>query len=59
MMGQAAERTIKMADFHRLPRDTPERDTNLRLGEIITGVELPAKGFANHHAYLKTRDRAS
>jgi xanthine dehydrogenase YagS FAD-binding subunit len=57
--GPAGERTIRLADFHRLPGDTPQLDTNLQPGEIITAVDLPAKGFAEHHAYLKVRDRAS
>ena len=45
-------------DFHRLPGDTPQRDTNLQPGEIITAIELPAQGFASHYSYLKLRDRA-
>ena len=45
--GPQGERTIPIADFHRLPGDTPERDTNLEANEIITAVELPAKGFAD------------
>ena len=43
----SGNRVIAFADFHRLPGDTPQRDTNLNPGEIITAVELPAKGFAN------------
>jgi xanthine dehydrogenase YagS FAD-binding subunit len=50
---------IPFADFHRLPGDTPHVDTNLGADEIITAVDLPARGFATHHAYLKIRDRAS
>jgi xanthine dehydrogenase YagS FAD-binding subunit len=57
--GPVGERAINFAEFHRLPGDTPSIDTNLRADEIITGVELPAKGFAEHHSYLKVRDRAS
>jgi xanthine dehydrogenase YagS FAD-binding subunit len=57
--GPGGERTIPVGEFHRLPGDTPHIDTNLQPGEIITAVELPAKGFAKHHAYLKVRDRAS
>ena len=53
------ERTIAFEEFHRLPGDTPERDTNLAPGELITAVELPANGFATHWHYLKVRDRAS
>jgi xanthine dehydrogenase YagS FAD-binding subunit len=57
--GERGERTIPFAEFHRLPGQTPHRDTNLQAGEIITAIDLPAKGFAEHHAYLKVRDRAS
>jgi xanthine dehydrogenase YagS FAD-binding subunit len=52
-------RRIALADFHRLPGDTPERDTNLEPGELVTAIELPANGFAGHSHYLKVRDRAS
>ncbi len=57
--GAGGERAIAFADFHRLPGDAPERDTNLRPGELVTAVDLPPKGFAQHSAYLKLRDRAS
>lgn len=57
--GPGGDRAVPFADFHRLPGDTPHLDTNLGPGEIITAVDLPAKGFAEHHAYLKVRDRAS
>ena len=57
--GPAGTRTIAFADFHRLPGDTPERDTNLRPDELVTAVELPAQGFAANHSYLKIRDRLS
>ncbi len=53
------ERAIPFAEFHRLPGDTPHIDTNLRPDEIITAVDLPARGFAEHCTYLKLRDRAS
>jgi xanthine dehydrogenase YagS FAD-binding subunit len=57
--GASGDRSIAFADFHRLPGDTPQRDTNLDAGEIITAVELPPKGFARNHSYLKIRDRLS
>lgn len=57
--GQDGDRTIAFADFHRLPGDTPERDTNLGRSEIITAIELPAQGFASNYTYLKVRDRLS
>ena len=55
----SGDRVIAFADFHRLPGDTPERDTNLNAGEIITAVELPPRGFARNYTYLKIRDRLS
>jgi xanthine dehydrogenase YagS FAD-binding subunit len=57
--GPAGERTVAFADFHRLPGDTPEVDTNLKANEIITSIELPARGFAKNYSYLKIRDRLS
>ena len=57
--GPAGSRSIAFADFHRLPGTTPQRDSNLQSDEIITGVELPRRGFAAHYTYLKIRDRLS
>ncbi len=57
--GPRGERVIAFADFHRLPGDTPQRDTNLEADELITSVELPARGFAANYTYLKIRDRLS
>lgn len=51
-------RRIAMADFHRLPGDTPHVETALRPGELITAVTLPAP-VAGRHIYRKVRDRAS
>lgn len=57
--GSSGERAIAFADFHRLPGDTPQRDTNLQPDEIVTAVELPGRGFAENYTYLKIRDRLS
>ncbi len=57
--GPAGERTIAFSEFHRLPGNTPQRDTNLHRNEIVTAVELPARGFASNYTYLKLRDRLS
>jgi xanthine dehydrogenase YagS FAD-binding subunit len=57
--GPKGERSIAMADFHRLPGDTPQIDTNLRPGELITAIDLPAMPYAKRSTYLKTRDRNS
>jgi xanthine dehydrogenase YagS FAD-binding subunit len=57
--GRNGERSIAFADFHRLPGETPQIDTNLNKDEIITAVELPLEGFAKNYSYLKIRDRLS
>jgi xanthine dehydrogenase YagS FAD-binding subunit len=53
------ERTIPVGDFHRLPGDTPEKDTNLEHGELIVAIDLPPSRLADNSYYLKVRDRAS
>src|SRR5437899_3228019 len=57
--GPAGERAIPFTDFHRLPGDTPERDTAVGRGDLIISIEVPAcaEGRASH--YLKIRDRQS
>jgi xanthine dehydrogenase YagS FAD-binding subunit len=57
--GPRGERTIALLDFHRLPGDTPQRDTNVEAGELITAIELPPRGFSTNYTYLKIRDRLS
>ena len=57
--GNGRERTVPIGDFHRLPGDTPEKDTNLTHGELIVAIELPRSPFAESSYYLKVRDRAS
>lgn len=59
VQGPDGERQIPIGDFHRLPGDTPERDTNLAPDELITAVDLPATGFAARSHYVKVRDRSS
>jgi xanthine dehydrogenase YagS FAD-binding subunit len=53
-----AARSIPMAQFHRLPGDTPHIETVLEPGELITAVTLP-KPAGGTHIYRKVRDRAS
>ncbi|PYE22980.1 xanthine dehydrogenase YagS FAD-binding subunit [Rhizobium sp. PP-CC-3A-592] len=53
-----AKRSIPIADFHRLPGDTPHIETELKKGEIITAVVLP-KPIGGKQIYRKVRDRAS
>jgi xanthine dehydrogenase YagS FAD-binding subunit len=57
--GNQGSRIIPMSEFHRLPGDAPERDTNLEEDEIITSITLPPNGFNKHYVYLKLRDRPS
>jgi xanthine dehydrogenase YagS FAD-binding subunit len=53
-----AARNIPIADLHRLPGDTPEIETSLKPGELITAVTLP-KPVGGTQIYRKVRDRAS
>jgi xanthine dehydrogenase YagS FAD-binding subunit len=55
---QGVTRAIPMADFHRLPGNTPQFDNTLQRGELITAVTLP-KPLGGQHFYNKVRDRAS
>ena len=57
--GPAGPRTIPMTEFHRLPGATPQRETALDAGDMITSVDLPPLPFAQCSLYLKARDRAS
>jgi xanthine dehydrogenase YagS FAD-binding subunit len=57
---QGAARQIPFAEFHRLPGNTPQIDTNLRRGELITAIELPPPmAMPAKSCYLKIRDRRS
>ena len=54
------ERRIPFGDFHRLPGNTPEKDSNLERGELITAIEIPDNdAFGENVLYVKVRDRAS
>jgi len=53
-----AARKIPIAEFHRLPGDTPDIETALTPGELITAVTLP-KPVGGKQIYRKVRDRAS
>jgi len=53
-----ATRTIPIAEFHRLPGDTPHVETTLQSGELITAVTLP-RPVGGRQLYRKVRDRAS
>jgi xanthine dehydrogenase YagS FAD-binding subunit len=59
VLGSGGERTIPFADLHRLPGDTPDRDTNLEHGELVIAIDLPPLPMARRSRYRKVRDRAS
>ncbi len=57
--GPRGKRSIAFADFHKLPGDTPQIETALEPGELITYVDLPKPIEGSRSVYLKLRDRAS
>jgi xanthine dehydrogenase YagS FAD-binding subunit len=59
VQGASGTRSIAMVDLHRLPGDTPDVETDLSPGELITAIELPPLAFAVNSTYRKVRDRAS
>ena len=58
LRSSGARRTIPIADFHRLPGNTPHVENALESGELITAVTLPVPP-GGRHFYRKVRDRAS
>ena len=58
MGNDGAARSIPIADFHRLPGDTPQIETSLEPGEMITAVTLPPP-TGGTQIYRKVRERAS
>jgi xanthine dehydrogenase YagS FAD-binding subunit len=57
--GQSGARDIPLVEFHLLPGETPQIETVLKPGELVTAVTLPREGFARRSTYRKVRDRAS
>ena len=59
--GKDSRREIALEDLHRLPGDTPERESALEPGDLIVALRLPAEAarFATHARYLKLRERTS
>jgi xanthine dehydrogenase YagS FAD-binding subunit len=57
--GPKGSRAVPIGDFHLLPRDTPQRETVLEPGDLVTHVTLPPPVSASRQVYLKLRDRAS
>jgi xanthine dehydrogenase YagS FAD-binding subunit len=59
LTGRNGTRKIAIADFHKTPGNTPDVETVLQPGEMITGIDIPASAMARRSRYLKVRDRAS
>ncbi|MFB7598141.1 FAD binding domain-containing protein [Streptomyces sp. NPDC056160] len=59
LYGREGARSVPASEFHRLPGEHPERDTEIRPGELITSVVLPAATAGLPSAYRKARGRAS
>jgi xanthine dehydrogenase YagS FAD-binding subunit len=59
LLGASGTRTVRLADFYRLPGDTPEVENDLRPGELITEVVVPRLDWAKRSTYVKVRDRQS
>ena len=59
LVGASGTRTVRLADFYRLPGDTPEVENDLRPGELITEVVVPRLDWARRSTYVKVRDRQS
>ena len=59
--GRGGRRKIPVEELHRLPGDSPERDSVLEAGDLIVALWLPAeaRSFAAHQRYLKVRERTS
>jgi len=57
--GPKGKRELPIAEFHKLPGDTPHIENALEPGELITQVDLPKPIEGARSAYLKLRDRAS
>ncbi|QIZ33459.1 xanthine dehydrogenase family protein subunit M [Saccharopolyspora sp. ASAGF58] len=59
LVSATGSRTVKLADFYRLPGETPEVETGLRPGELIGEVLVPRLDWAARSTYVKVRDRQS
>ena len=59
VQGPNGTRAVPIGDFHLLPGSTPNRETVLEPGDLITHVTLPPPVAGSRQVYLKLRDRAS
>ncbi|MCA1186743.1 MULTISPECIES: xanthine dehydrogenase family protein subunit M [unclassified Saccharopolyspora] len=59
LLSSEGARTVPLAEFYRLPGDTPDAENDLRPGELITEVVVPRLDWAANSTYVKVRDRQS
>ncbi len=59
VQGPKGSRAVAFSDFHLLPGNTPNRETVLEPGDLVTHVTLPPPIAGSRQVYLKLRDRAS
>ena len=59
VQGRKGARAVPIGDFHLVPDDTPQRETVLEPGDLVTHVTLPPPVTGSRQVYLKLRDRAS
>jgi xanthine dehydrogenase YagS FAD-binding subunit len=59
LQSKTSERVVKLDDFYLMPGDTPEKENQLKPGELITEIQVPALPWAQRSLYLKIRDRES
>jgi xanthine dehydrogenase YagS FAD-binding subunit len=59
LAGADGGRSVPLLDFHRLPGDHPELETDLQPGELITAIEIAPSAAAANSGYRKVRDRSS
>jgi xanthine dehydrogenase YagS FAD-binding subunit len=59
LLGSQGARSVPLVDFHQLPGDSPQVETVLRSGELITAIELAPSAAAINSRYRKVRDRSS
>jgi xanthine dehydrogenase YagS FAD-binding subunit len=59
LLSNGGTRTIPFTELHRQPGDAPDKETNLRPGEMIASFLIPAAPWTRRSLYLKVRDRQS
>ncbi|WP_131196697.1 FAD binding domain-containing protein [Lichenihabitans psoromatis] len=59
IVGPKGNRTIAFSALHREPGSTPNVETTLAPGDLITSLSVPAGPWTRRSLYLKIRDRQS